>query len=381
MAEETSVARRPSVVIIDDQSTGRRILERIIRSIDPELQVETYSDPFKALSRIRSCAPDLIVTDYKMPAMDGIALIRHVRSLPACADIPIIVVTVVEDVRIRYAALDAGATDFLSRPIDQYECRARCRNLLTLRRQQQIIRNRASWLEDQVALATREVQARERETLLRLAKAGEYRDQETGNHVLRMARYARLIAEALSLARGECEEIELAAPMHDIGKIGIPDCILLKEGPLNEKEFGVMKTHTRIGYEILKDSPSRRIILGATIALCHHERYDGLGYPDGLAGEAIPLPARIVAVCDVYDALTSTRPYKGPWPAAEAIRYIRERAGTQFDPGCVESFLARTREVQQVQRELEDGKMMRQAAGEGQPLGNSDGAKPNAQRA
>jgi two-component system response regulator RpfG len=363
MAEETSVARGPSVVIVDDQSTGRRILERVICSIDPELQVETYSDPFKALSRIRSCAPDLIVTDYKMPAMDGIALIRHVRSLPACADIPIIVVTVVEDVRIRYAALDAGATDFLSRPIDQYECRARCRNLLTLRRQQQIIRNRARWLEDQVALATREVQARERETLLRLAKAGEYRDQETGNHVLRMARYARLIAEGLSLPRGECEDIELAAPMHDIGKIGIPDSILLKEAPLNEKEFSVMKTHARIGYEILKDSHSRRIILGATIALRHHERYDGLGYPDGLAGEAIPLPARIVAVCDVYDALTSTRPYKGPWPAAEAIRYIRERAGTQFDPACVESFLGRTREVQQVQRDLEDGKIMRQTAG------------------
>jgi two-component system response regulator RpfG len=381
MAEETSVARGPSVVIVDDQSTGRRILERVICSIDPELQVETYSDPFKALSRIRSCAPDLIVTDYKMPAMDGIALIRHVRSLPACADIPIIVVTVVEDVRIRYAALDAGATDFLSRPIDQYECRARCRNLLTLRRQQQIIRNRARWLEDQVALATREVQARERETLLRLAKAGEYRDQETGNHVLRMARYARLIAEGLSLPRAECEDIELAAPMHDIGKIGIPDSILLKEAPLNEKEFSVMKTHARIGYEILKDSPSRRIILGATIALRHHERYDGLGYPDGLAGEAIPLPARIVAVCDVYDALTSTRPYKGPWPAPEAIRYIRERAGTQFDPACVESFLGRTREVQQVQRDLEDGKIMRQTAGEGGPLDSSGGTKSNAKRA
>jgi two-component system, response regulator RpfG len=365
MTEGVLSERKPSVIIVDDQSTGRRILEQVIRGIDADIQVDTFSDPFKALSRVRSRAPDLIVTDYKMPAMDGIALIRHVRSIPACSDIPIIVVTVVEDVRIRYAALDAGATDFLSRPIDQYECRARCRNLLTLRKQQQIIRNRAKWLEDQVALATAEVRARERETLLRLAKAGEYRDQSTGNHVLRIARYSRLIAEGLKLTRGECEDIELTAPMHDIGKIGIPDSILLKQAPLNDREFEVMKSHTRIGYEILKDSPSRRILLGAVIALYHHERYDGLGYPEGLKGEAIPLPARIVAVCDVYDALTSTRPYKGPWPASEAIRYIHERSGNQFDPACVEAFLSRIGEVQAVQKELEDAETRHATPGRG----------------
>jgi two-component system response regulator RpfG len=370
--------RKPSVIIVDDQSTGRRILEQVIRGIDADIQIDTFSDPFKALSRVRSRAPDLIVTDYKMPAMDGIALIRHVRSIPACSDIPIIVVTVVEDVRIRYAALDAGATDFLSRPIDQYECRARCRNLLTLRKQQQIIRNRAKWLEDQVALATAEVRARERETLLRLAKAGEYRDQSTGNHVLRIARSSRLIAEGLKLTRGECEDIELTAPMHDIGKIGIPDSILLKQAPLNDREFEVMKRHTRIGYEILKDSPSRRILLGAVIALYHHERYDGLGYPEGLKGQAIPLSARIVAVCDVYDALTSTRPYKGPWPASEAIRYIHERSGNQFDPDCVEAFLSRIGEVQAVQKELEDAETRHATPGRG---GNGLASGPSAKSA
>jgi two-component system, response regulator RpfG len=354
MTRESLSGKKSSVVIVDDQSTGRRILEQVIRGVDEDLEVRTFSDPFKALSWIRSQPTDLIVTDYKMPAMDGIALIRHVRSIPACSDIPIIVVTVVEDVRIRYAALDAGATDFLSRPIDQYECRARCRNLLTLRKQQLIIRNRAKWLEDQVAIATREVQARERETLLRLGKAGEYRDQQTGNHVLRIARYSRLIAEALGLPRSVCEDIELAAPMHDIGKIGIPDAILLKDAPLNEREFEVMKTHTRIGYEILKDSPSRRILLGAAIALNHHERYDGLGYPQGLQGDTTPLPARIVAVCDVYDALTSARPYKGPWPASEAINYIRQRSGSQFDPACVEAFLGRLQEVAETQQTLSD---------------------------
>jgi two-component system, response regulator RpfG len=354
MSREGLTDQGTSVVIIDDQSTGRRILERVIRSIDVNLQVDTFSDPFKALSRVRSQPPDLIITDYKMPAMDGVALIRHVRNIPACGDIPIIVVTVVEDIRIRYAALDAGATDFLARPIDQYECRARCRNLLTLRRQQQIIRNRARWLEDQVALATREVQARERETLLRLGKAGEYRDESTGNHVLRIARYGRLIAEGLNLSCRECEDIELAAPMHDIGKIGIPDSILLKKGPLDNNEFELMKSHTRIGYEILKDSPSPRVLLGSVIALYHHERYDGLGYPEGLKGEAIPLPARIIAVCDVYDALTSARPYKAAWEVEQAIRYIAERSGTQFDPACVEAFLSRLRDVRAVQKALEE---------------------------
>jgi len=365
MTRESLSGKKSSVVIVDDQSTGRRILEQVIRGIDDGLEVRTFSDPFKALSWIRSQPTDLVLTDYKMPAMDGIALIRHVRSIPACSNIPIIVVTVVEDVRIRYAALDAGATDFLSRPIDQYECRARCRNLLTLRQQELIIRNRAKWLEDQVAIATRDVQARERETLLRLGKAGEYRDESTGNHVLRMARYSRLIAEALSLPRSVCEDIELAAPMHDIGKIGIPDAILLKDGPLNEREFDVMKTHTRIGYEILRDSPSRRILLGAVIALNHHERYDGLGYPQGLRGDAIPLSARIVAVCDVYDALTSARPYKGPWPASEALSYIRQRSGSQFDPACVEAFLSCRQAVAETQQALSDSEAGERPSGVG----------------
>jgi len=365
MTRESLWGKKSSVVIVDDQSTGRRILEQVIRGVDEDLEVRTFSDPFKALSWIRSQPTDLVVTDYKMPAMDGIGLIRHVRSIPACSDIPIIVVTVVEDVRIRYAALDAGATDFLSRPIDQYECRARCRNLLTLRKQQLIIRNRAKWLEDQVAIATREVQARERDTLLRLGKAGEYRDESTGNHVLRMARYSRLIAEGLSLPMAVCEDIELAAPMHDIGKIGIPDGILLKDAPLNEAEFDVMKTHTRIGYEILKDSPSRWVLLGATIALSHHERYDGSGYPQGLQGDAIPLPARVVAVCDVYDALTSVRPYKGPWPVSEAIDYICQRSGSQFDPACVEAFLSRRPDVDKVQQALSDAETNERPSGVG----------------
>lgn len=354
MTETTSAEQPSPVFVVDDQSTGRRILERVILGIDSGIEVETFSDAASALERIRARTPDLIITDYKMPGMDGVTFTKRVREIPACADIPLVMVTVVEDTGVRYSALDAGASDFLSRPIDQYECRARCRNLLTLRKQQKLIRNRARWLEEQVRVATREIREREHETLFRLARAGEFRDSCTGNHILRIARYSRLIAEGLGLSRSECEDIELAAPMHDIGKIGISDTILLKPGTLTESERQVMKRHAEMGYEILRDSLSHRIRLGAIIARHHHERYDGSGYPDGLAGEAIPRAARIVAVCDVFDALTSERPYKRRWAFEDALDYVRAHSATWFDPACVETFLKRAADVRRVHDELRD---------------------------
>lgn len=345
---------RQTVFIIDDQSTGRRILERMVQRIDPSLIIHTFAEAFPALEAAAQNPPDLILTDYKMPQIDGLAFLERLRALAGCADVPVIVITVVEDPCIKYKALEAGATEFLVRPVDQYECLVRCRNLLTLRRQQRVIRNHAAWLEEQVQAATRQILERERETLLRLAKAGEYRDEDTGNHVLRMARYSRLIAEHLGLGPKECEEIELAAPMHDIGKIGIPDHILLKPGKLDPEEWEIMKRHTLIGHEILRDSPSQYLRLGAEIALCHHERVDGTGYPHGLRGEEIPLAARIVAVGDVFDALTSVRPYKPKWPAERAVAHLREVAGSHLDPDCVEAFVARLPEVQRIARELTD---------------------------
>ena len=345
---------KPLVVIVDDQSTGRKILGQIIRDIDPGLEVIAFSSPIEALELIRTRTPDLVLTDYKMPIMDGVQFIREIRAISSCRDLPVVVVTVVEDKKIRYQALDAGATDFLTRPIDQYECKVRCKNLLTLRHQQKIISNRTKGLEEQVALGTYEIQAREHETLLRLAKAGEYRDEGTGNHVLRIAHYSRLLAEALQLSERICEDIELAAPMHDIGKVGIPDRILLKEGPLDEREMEIMKEHPVIGYEILKDSPSRYITLGAEIALSHHEKYDGTGYPNGLKGEDIPLAGRIVAVADVYDALTTRRPYKDAWPIEDAVAYIRNASGTHMDPDVVEAFLENLDKVTEIQSKLSD---------------------------
>ena len=352
VAEIASNATR--VMIVDDRSTARSLLEGLAKSLEPGIVVESFAEPQQALLHMESSIPDLIITDYRMPGMDGIEFTRRVRAQKSLADVPLIIVTVVEDRQIRYQALENGATDFLTRPIDPQECRARCINLLALRRNQKIVSNHSQWLETQVLQATQEVRARERETLLKLAKAGEYRDEDTGNHIIRMAKYSRLIAEELNLSPHECEEIESAAPMHDIGKIGISDLILLKPGAHTPEESMIMRRHPEIGYEILSDSPSRYLQMGAVIALGHHEKFDGTGYPHGQAGSAIPLPARIVAVADVFDALTSVRPYKTAWTFQKALEYIQSNSGKHFDPDCVRAFEKRVDAVAQIMQELGD---------------------------
>ena len=340
------------VVIVDDRSTARSLLEGLAKSLEPGIVVESFAEPQDALAHMHTAIPDLIITDYRMPGMDGIEFTRRIRAERTLVDVPLIIVTVVEDRQIRYQALENGATDFLTRPIDPQECRARCLNLLALRRNQKIVSNHSNWLETQVLQATHEVRARERETLLKLAKAGEYRDEDTGNHIIRMAKYSRLIAEELNLTPHECEEIESAAPMHDIGKIGISDLILLKPGAHTPEESLIMRRHPEIGYEILANSPSRYLQMGAVIALGHHEKFDGTGYPNGQAGTDIPLPARIVAVADVFDALTSVRPYKKAWTFQSALEYVQSNSGKHFDPDCVRAFEKRVEAVAQVMREL-----------------------------
>lgn len=346
------------VMIVDDRSTARSLLEGLAKSLEPGIVVESFAEPQEALAHMQSAIPDLIITDYRMPGMDGIEFTRRIRAQKNLADVPLIIVTVVEDRQIRYQALENGATDFLTRPIDPQECRARCLNLLALRRNQKIVSDHSHWLETQVLQATHEVRARERETLLKLAKAGEYRDEDTGNHIIRMAKYSRLIAEELNLSPHECEEIESAAPMHDIGKIGISDLILLKPGAHTPEESVIMRRHPEIGYEILSNSPSRYLQMGALIALGHHEKFDGTGYPHGQKGSAIPLPARIVAVADVFDALTSVRPYKKAWTFQSALEYVQSNSGQHFDPDCVRAFEKRVDAVAQIMRELGDSSVL-----------------------
>ena len=354
-AHRLSVLRRQrKVLIVDDESTGRTILSKIVQQIEDEIGVEAFDNPLEALKWLDDNHPDLIITDYRMPEMTGIELTRKIRERPGMQDIPIMVITVVSEKSVRYDALEAGATAFLIRPIDQIECRTSCRNLLKLHEQQSIIQDRADWLARQVEIATQQVVSREKETLLRLAKAGEYRDQETGYHVIRMAKYSRQIAEALGLSEMECDEIEYAAPMHDIGKIGIHDDVLLKPGKFEPQEWLTMQQHTTIGHAILSNSQSRYIQTGSIIALSHHEKFDGTGYPHGIVGIDIPLVARIVAVADVYDALVSNRPYKEPWSETDAQDYLEKHSGRQFDPICVEAFFERIETIKNIHLNFSD---------------------------
>ncbi len=346
--------RRRHVLIVDDESTGRTILEKVIQKIDSDLQVTGFDSAVDALDWLSVNRVDLIITDYRMPQINGVEFIKKVRNFPDCESVPIMMITVVSEKSVRYDALEAGATAFLTRPIDQIECRTSCRNLLKIQEQQSIIQDKADWLSRQVDVATQQIVARERETLLRLGRAGEYRDEDTGNHVLRMAKYSRIIAEELGLAEIECEDIEYAAPMHDIGKIGIPDQILLKPGKLNKEEWLIMQQHTVIGHNILTNSQSRYIQLGSVIALNHHEKYDGSGYPSGLKAREIPLVARIVAVADVFDALVTERPYKKAWCTEEALKLIKQQSGKHFDPQCVDAFFDRLDDINQVKLELKD---------------------------
>ena len=347
-------AIKNTVLVVDDQSTGRAILEEVVQSIDATIAVQPFESPLDAVRWATTHPADLVLVDYQMPEIDGIEFVRRLRLMPEYAHVPMVMVTVHDDRKVRYAALDAGITDFLTKPIDTRECLARCRNLLTLRRQQLALEDKGRLLEGMVQEATAEVRQREKETLFRLAKAGEFRDEDTGNHVIRMARYSRLIAETIGMDPQESETIELAAPLHDIGKIGLPDHILLKADKLTDVEARVMQRHPVIGYEILKDSPSKYLRMGALIALGHHEKFDGSGYPYGLVGDHIPLPARIVAVADVYDALTSRRPYKAAWLSDEAFKYLQSNRRAHFDPMLVDAFVGAREDALAIQEELKD---------------------------
>ncbi len=260
-------AQRNTVLIIDDLFSSRLLIAEIVRQIDPKLNLELFDTPSRALEYARQNRVDMVLTDFKLPEFDGIELVKQIRGLVHCVDIPIVVITVVDDRQIRYTALEAGATDFLIKPLDEHETRARCANLLELRRHKIVLSDQARVLQYQVDKSVAEIHERELETLSKLAKAGEFRDKTTGNHLMRMARYSGLIAQHLGLGAETVHVIEVAAPMHDIGKIGIPDSVLIKEGPLTPEQQQVMRAHPRIGYDILKGSPSKYLSMGSIIAL------------------------------------------------------------------------------------------------------------------
>src|SRR5262245_6173472 len=347
-------AQRNTVLIVDDLFSSRLLIAEIVRQIDPKLNLELFDAPSRALEYARQNRVDMVLTDFKLPEFDGIELVKQIRGLAHCVDIPIVVITVVDDRQVRYNALESGATDFLIKPLDEHETRARCANLLELRRHKIVLSDQARVLQYQVDKSVAEIHERELETLSKLAKAGEFRDRTTGNHLLRMAKYSALIGHNLGLGNDTVHTLEVSAPMHDIGKIGIPDSILIKQGALTASETVVMQTHPRIGYDILKGSPSKYLSMGAIIALGHHEKFDGTGYPNGLHGEDIPIVARVVAVADVFDALVSDGPYNHAWTMDEGGAYLKSQRGKHFDPTCVDAFLADPSKVEAIWRELAD---------------------------
>ncbi|MHC2275176.1 putative two-component system response regulator [Bradyrhizobium diazoefficiens] len=334
-------------LLVDD---SRSVLNFLKRHIEAEGLVEatTFLDPVQALACARERVFDLVLVDYEMPHMDGISFIRTLRTLPGCVDIPIAMITSRQTDDVKMEALQAGATDFLPKQPQSVEMTVRLRNLIQLGAAVRKLNDRAAHLASEVAAATRKLGEREEEIILRLALAVEYRDNDTGEHTLRVARYSRIIAEQLGLPARLCRDIYLAAPLHDVGKVAIPDNILLKPGRLTDEEMAVIRTHATIGERILADSSCELIQLGAQIAAGHHERWDGAGYPNGLKTDEIPVAARVVAVADVFDALTTRRPYKEPMPLEAARNYLVENQGRQFDPACVEAFLSRWNEVMEI---------------------------------
>jgi two-component system, response regulator RpfG len=340
-----------SVLIVDDQSTSRTILTHVVKSINSKIKVIEKTNPETALEWATEHSADLVFVDYVMPEMNGTDFVRLLKTLPQYESVPVIMITIKKDAETRYAALDAGVADFLSKPVDIYECKTRSKNLLTMHQQHIALQNRSDVFESLVKSATAEIRAREKETLMRLARAGEYKDYDTALHLQRMSLYSRAIADAIGLSEEEAEVIELAAPLHDIGKIGIPDSVLLKKDVLDDQEQKLMRRHPVIGYEILQDSPSKYLQKGSEIALAHHERFDGRGYPYALKGQDIPLSARIVAIADVFDALTSIRPYKEAWSIDKALEYISEESGKHFDPALVTAMLALKTQLEKICKE------------------------------
>lgn len=341
------------VLIVDDTEINLILFEALIKKMGG-CSSRTFSQAVQGLEWAQTNDIDLVIVDYMMPELDGLEFIKRLRDTPGKDVIPILMITANDQKQVRYQALDVGATDFLTKPVDKIEFQARAHNMLALGESRKKLADKATWLAEEVRKATAEIVQRERDTVVRLSKAAEYRDPETGAHILRMAHYSELIARGLGLPLADQELLLEAAPMHDIGKVGIADHILLKPGRLTPDEFEIMKQHAIFGYEILKGSASKVLQAGAEIARAHHEKFDGSGYPNALKGDEIPIFSRIVAVADVFDALTSERPYKKAWPLDQACGFLKANSGSHFDPACVASFFDHWDQVLEIRQRFQD---------------------------
>jgi putative two-component system response regulator len=308
---------RPSILIVDDEPTNLQVLRQILQD---DYRLLFARDGQKALELAQTERPQLILLDVMMPGLTGHDTCKALKQMPDTRDIPVIFVTALSDVDDEAKGFEMGAVDYITKPVSPPIVKARVRNHLSLVRIDELRETRLQIIQ-------------------RLGLAAEYKDNETGLHVIRMSHYAQTLALAAGWTAASAEELLAAAPMHDIGKIGIPDHILLKPGPLTPEEWAVMKRHPTIGAEIIGEHPSSLLRLARQIALNHHEKWDGSGYPQGSKGEDIPIEARIVAIADVFDALTTERPYKKAWTVEAAIETLQQGAGQHFDPKLITLFI------------------------------------------
>jgi putative two-component system response regulator len=338
--------RIPRILVVDDEQINIQVVERIL---GPDAaQLATTTDPRKAVALFREFHPDLVLLDLRMPHIDGLELLAQLaREIPPGVYLPILVLTSDSSGETKRRALSGGAKDFLTKPLSPFEVRLRVQNLLETRFLHLELQEQNRSLEARVVERTRalvrrseELEEARVEILVRLARAAEFRDDDTGQHTQRVGHLAGQLGEALSLAPDDVGLIRRAAPLHDVGKIGVPDAVLMKQGRLNAAEFEIMKRHTVIGGSILAGSAVPLLAMGREIALSHHERWDGAGYPFGAVGMDIPVSGRIVAVADVFDALTHGRPYKTAWSVEAACAEIVRERSRQFDPDVVDAFRA-----------------------------------------
>lgn len=341
------------ILVVDDEPANLRLVEKILNASGYG-DVLLVDDPRKVLDQFQQHEVDLVLLDLNMPHLDGYQVMQLLQELDRPIMPPILVLTAQSSREFKLKALGLGARDFVTKPFDQAELLARVRNLLEAHLYQQSIYQEKDKFEKLVQERTRELHDTRLEIVRRLGRAAEYRDNETGFHIIRMSKIAALLGEAHGLDSYQCDLLLNAAPMHDIGKIGIPDHILLKPGKFEPEEWEIMKTHAQIGADILKGDESELLKMAGEIALTHHEKWDGSGYPNGLSGESIPLVGRITAIADVFDALTSDRPYKKKWPIDKAVRYIEEQVGRHFDPDLVGIFMELLPAIQEIIQEYSE---------------------------
>lgn len=332
------------IFLVDDEPANLKLLDKLLR-VQGYRHLVPIQDSREVLPRYQEARPDLILLDINMPHLDGFEVMKQLQALKDPLLPPIVILTAQHGREHLMKSLMAGARDFIGKPFDRVELLMRVTNLLDAQLAHRMMHDQKAVLEEMVRLRTEALNQTRLQVVHRLGRAAEYRDNETGLHIVRMSQYAALLARSLGWNEPDCELMLHASPMHDVGKIGIPDAILLKPGKLDAAEWDIMKTHASIGADILDGGDSDLLRLAAQIALTHHEKWDGSGYPAGLKGAEIAQAGRIVAVADVFDALSSSRPYKKAWPLDEAQAFISEQSGSHFDPEVVRHFELRTAEI------------------------------------